>query len=97
MMRAPRRASCRCCAGIWNARVDAQDDEAQLEQIVVAQRERAKTVQGNGGQQRVLLPAPAAYDEKAVRKHVTAEMLAAAGRPHEELGCLAEWTAPGHS
>ena len=51
-------------------------DEAQLEQIVLSQRERAKTVREMALNSVFFFRAPAAYDEKAVRKHVTAEVLA---------------------
>ena len=49
-------------------------DEAQLEQIVLAQRERAKTLREMALNSVFFFRAPAAYDEKAVRKHVTAEV-----------------------
>src|SRR3984893_5382156 len=51
-------------------------DEAQLEQIVVSQRERAKTVREMAVNSVFFFRAPTAYDEKAVRKHVTADVLA---------------------
>ena len=51
-------------------------DEAQLEQIVLSQRERAKTVREMAQNSVFFFRAPATYDEKAVRKHVTAEVLA---------------------
>ena len=54
---AARRASCRCCAGIWSGRACSAMTTAQLEQIVLAQRERAKTVEDMAAQQPVLLPA----------------------------------------
>jgi glutamyl-tRNA synthetase len=38
--------------------------------------------------------APAAYDDKAVRKHVTVEVLALLGEASSELGQLANWSAP---
>src|ERR1700723_2565805 len=50
-------------------------DEAQLEQIVLAQRERAKTVREMAMNSQFFFRAPTAYDEKAVRKHVTAAVL----------------------
>jgi glutamyl-tRNA synthetase len=38
--------------------------------------------------------APAAYDEKAVRKHVSADVLALLGEAARELGQLTDWSAP---
>ncbi|MGB6307895.1 MAG: glutamate--tRNA ligase [Steroidobacteraceae bacterium] len=69
-------------------------DEAQLEQIVVSQRERAKTVREMAVNSVFFFRAPAAYDEKAVRKHVTPDVLALLGEASEELGRLTEWSAP---
>jgi glutamyl-tRNA synthetase len=69
-------------------------DEAQLEQIVLAQRERAKTVREMAANSVFFFRAPAAYDEKAVRKHVTADVLALLGLAYYELGRLTDWSAP---
>jgi glutamyl-tRNA synthetase len=69
-------------------------DEAQLEQIVVSQRERAKTVLEMAANSVFFFRAPAAYDEKAVRKHVTAEVLALLAEAAAALGQLVEWSAP---
>jgi glutamyl-tRNA synthetase len=69
-------------------------DEAQLEQIVLAQRERAKTVREMAVNSVFFFRAPAAYDEKAVRKHVTADVLALLGEAYHELGRLTDWSAP---
>src|ERR1700735_3285628 len=69
-------------------------DEAQLEQIVLAQRERAKTVREMAANSVFFFRAPTAYDEKAVRKHVTADVLALLGEASEELARLTEWSAP---
>src|SRR5271155_4054569 len=55
-------------------------DEAQLEQIVVSQRERAKTVREMAVNSVFFFRAPPAYDEKAVRKHVTGDVLALLGQ-----------------
>ena len=51
------------------------DDEAKLEHIVLAQRERAKTLKEMAANSVFFFKAPAAYDEKAVRKHITPEVL----------------------
>jgi glutamyl-tRNA synthetase len=69
-------------------------DEAQLEQIVLSQRERAKTVREMALNSAFFFRAPMAYDEKAVRKHVTADVLALLAEASNELGELAEWAAP---
>jgi glutamyl-tRNA synthetase len=69
-------------------------DEAQLEQIVLSQRERAKTVREMALNSVFFFRAPAAYDEKAVRKHVTAEAMALLAAASSELAQLSEWSAP---
>ena len=75
------------------AGVEAQD-EAQLEQIVVAQRERAKTLKEMSANSLFFFRPPQAYDEKAVRKNVSPEILPLLATVSEELGALPEWTAP---
>ncbi len=70
------------------------DDAAQLEQIVVAQRERAKTVREMALNSVFFFRAPTAYDEKAVRKHVSAEVLTLLAEASERLGELSDWSAP---
>src|SRR5271168_782777 len=69
-------------------------DEAQLEQIVVSQRERAKTVREMALNSVFFFIAPLAYDEKAVRKHVTAEVLPLLVQAVAGLERLAAWSAP---
>jgi glutamyl-tRNA synthetase len=69
-------------------------DESPLEQIVVSQRERAKTVREMALNSLFFFRAPAAYDEKAVRKHVTADVLPLVGEASSELGRLETWSAP---
>jgi glutamyl-tRNA synthetase len=69
-------------------------NEAQLEQIVLSQRERAKTVREMALNSVFFFRAPAAYDEKAVRKHVTADVLALLAEATKELEQLADWSAP---
>jgi len=69
-------------------------DAAKLEQIVLAQRERAKTVLEMAMNSVFFFRAPGAYDEKAVAKHVSAavpEWLAAVA---EALAGLPSWSAP---
>jgi glutamyl-tRNA synthetase len=69
-------------------------DETMLEQIVLAQRERAKTVREMALSSMFFFKAPAAYDEKAVRKHITPEVPALLAEAAAALGALAEWNAP---
>jgi glutamyl-tRNA synthetase len=69
-------------------------DETELEQIVMTQRERAKTMREMAANSVFFFRAPAAYDEKAVRKHVTADVLALLGEAENELGRLPTWSAP---
>src|SRR6267154_288342 len=54
-------------------------NEAQLAQIVVTQRERAKPVLEMAANSVFFFRAPAVYDEKAVRKNITAEVPALLG------------------
>ncbi len=70
------------------------NDEAQLERIVLSQRERAKTVREMALNSLFFFRAPTGYDEKAVRKHVTAEVLTLLGEVLDQLGRLASWSAP---
>jgi glutamyl-tRNA synthetase len=69
-------------------------DEAQLEQIVISQRERAKTVHEMAVNSVFFFRAPTAYDEKAVRKHVTADVLELLSEAADALAQLADWSAP---
>ena len=70
------------------------DDEAQVEQIALVQRERAKTLKEMAANSVFFFRAPSSYDEKAVRKHVTADILAILGEMAGTLARLADWTAP---
>jgi glutamyl-tRNA synthetase len=70
------------------------EDEAQLEQIVLAQRERAKTLLEMALNSVFFFRPPAAYDEKAVRKHVTAEIPALLAEAVAALARVIDWTAP---
>jgi glutamyl-tRNA synthetase len=94
MMRAP---AARLVAPLrWHLEregVEAHDD-AQLEQIVVVQRERAKTLKEMSANSTFFFRPPESYDEKAVRKHVTPEVTALLAAVSAELSVLPEWTAP---
>jgi glutamyl-tRNA synthetase len=69
------------------------NNDAQLEQIVIVQRERAKTVREMAQNSVFFFQAPATYDEKAVRKHVTAEALTLLSDALQELAQLHDWSA----
>ena len=69
-------------------------NEAQLEQIVLSQRERAKTVHEMAVNSVFFFRAPTTYEEKAVRKHVTADVLTLLAEAANQLGQLKDWSAP---
>ena len=68
-------------------------NDAQLEQIVVVQRERAKTLREMALNSVFFFRAPTTYDEKAVRKHVTPEALTLLSNASQELAQLQDWSA----
>jgi glutamyl-tRNA synthetase len=68
-------------------------DEAQLQEIVIVQRERAKTLKEMALNSLFFFRAPQAYDEKAVRKHITADVLPLIGEVAASLAQLADWSA----
>jgi glutamyl-tRNA synthetase len=68
-------------------------DEAQLQQIVLVQRERTKTVREMAVNSAFFFRPPTAYDEKAVRKHVTPDILPLINLARDELVGLSEWSA----
>jgi glutamyl-tRNA synthetase len=69
-------------------------DESQLEQIVLSQRERAKTVLEMARNSLFFFRPPVAYDEKAVRKHVTADVLKLLAELLPALSRLETWIMP---
>ena len=69
------------------------NNDAQLEQIVIVQRERAKTVREMALNSVFFFQAPSTYDEKAVRKHITAEALTLLSDALRELAQLQDWSA----
>ena len=69
------------------------NNDAQLEQIVMVQRERAKTVREMALNSVFFFQAPTTYDEKAVRKHITAEALTLLSDALQELAQLQDWSA----
>ena len=68
-------------------------NDAQLEQIIVVQRERAKTLREMALNSVFFFRAPTTYDEKAVRKHVTPEALTLLSDTLQELAQLQDWSA----
>ena len=68
-------------------------DEEQLQQIVIVQRERAKTLKEMALNSLFFFRAPQAYDDKAVRKHITADVLPLIGEVAASLAQLADWSA----
>jgi glutamyl-tRNA synthetase len=69
-------------------------DEAKLAHIVLAQRERAKTLKEMAANSVFFFRAPAAYDEKAVRKHITPEVIGLLKEAAAEFEALGTWSAP---
>ena len=93
MMRAPRA---RVAAVLrWHLEREGifADDGPILEQIVLAQRERAKTVKEMAVNSLFFFRPPPAYDEKAVRKHVTPDVLGLLQEVVDGLGRLNDWRA----
>ncbi len=94
MMRAP---AARLIAPLrWHLEqhgIEAHDD-AQLEQIVIVQRERAKTMKEMAANSLFFFRPPESYDEKAVRKHVNGEITSLLATALAELKALEDWTAP---
>jgi glutamyl-tRNA synthetase len=70
-------------------------DAAKLEQIVVAQRERAKTLKEMAVNSLFFFRAPAVYDDKAVRKHLGPDILELFGQAIARFDGLADWSAAG--
>lgn len=69
-------------------------NSARLEQIITAQRERAKTLKEMAANSVFFFKAPVGYDDKAVRKHVTPDILPVLSTTLDALRDLAEWSAP---
>jgi glutamyl-tRNA synthetase len=94
MMRAP---AARLVAPLrWHLEqhgIEAHDD-AQLEQIVIVQRERAKTIKEMAANSLFFFRPPESYDEKAVRKHVNVEITSLLATALAGLKALEDWTAP---
>ena len=68
-------------------------NDEQLESIAAAQRERAKTLKEMAVNSVFFFRAPHSYDEKAVRKHVTADVLPFVRQLQDDLRRSDDWSA----
>jgi glutamyl-tRNA synthetase len=94
MMRAPAASLVPPLRWQLNRGGVSAEDDGQLERIVLAQRERAKTMREMAANSVFFFRAPTSYDEKAVRKHVTPEIPALVAEACGKLGELQSWSAP---
>jgi len=69
------------------------DDEQLLEGVIVAQRERAKTLKEMADNSRFFFTDDIRVDPKAVAKHLTADGLAGLAKVRARLAALEEWSA----
>src|SRR5688572_6626963 len=72
--------------------VSAPDDTV-LEAVILAQRERSKTLKEMAAASRFFFEAPSTYEEKAARKHLTAEAAPLLAQTISTLGALPAWDA----
>jgi len=63
-----------------------------LEAVVLAQRERCKTLREMAERSRYFYEEPPGYEEKAAAKHLTGESAPVLEALHERLAALGEWT-----
>jgi glutamyl-tRNA synthetase len=69
-------------------------DQALLEGIIVAQRERAKTLKEMAQNSRFFFGDEVTLDPKAAEKHLTADARALLGELRTRLAALGDWQAP---
>jgi glutamyl-tRNA synthetase len=69
------------------------DDEVLLEGVIVAQRERAKTLKEMAENSRFFFTDEVPLDPKAVAKHLTPEALGTLGKVRGKLAALGDWSA----
>ncbi len=69
------------------------DDEQLLEGVIVAQRERAKTLKEMAENSRFFFSDDVRLDPKAAAKHLTADGIAGLGKVRARLAALKEWNA----
>jgi len=70
------------------------EDDTQLGKIVLALRERSKTLKEMAANSAFFFKAPLVYDEKAVRKHVTSDVLDVLAELLTSMVRLEIWSAP---
>jgi len=70
------------------------DDEQLLEGVIVAQRERAKTLKEMAANSRFFFTDDIRVDPKAVAKHLTPDGLGGLAKVRARLAALKEWQAP---
>ncbi len=76
-------------------RIGIEDtDDALLEGLIVAQRERAKTFREMAENSRYFFGDTVSVDAKAAAKHLTAETAATLAGARERLASLPQWNAP---
>jgi glutamyl-tRNA synthetase len=69
-------------------------DDGVLEAVILAQRERSKTLKEMAEASRFFFEAPKVYEEKAARKHLTAESASVLEQSKSKLTALADWQPP---
>jgi len=69
------------------------DDDAKLAAVAKSQQERAKTLKEMAQNSVFFFRDPAAYDEKAAKKHLTQDSLTPLQEAAERLAGLTSWTA----
>jgi len=70
------------------------DDDAMLEGLIVAQRERAKTLKEMAQNSRFFFTDAIEMDAKAAAKHLGADSAEGLREVHKRLSALSDWTAP---
>src|SRR3569832_1999167 len=70
------------------------DDQALLEGVIVAQRERAKTMKEMAQNSRFFFTDNLEMDAKAAAKHLGADSVEGLREVHKRRGALSDWTAP---
>jgi glutamyl-tRNA synthetase len=70
------------------------DDDAMLEGLILAQRERSKTLKEMAENSRFFFTDAIEMDPKAAAKHLGADAAEGLREVHKRLGTLPEWTAP---
>ncbi len=66
--------------------------DAVLEAVILAQRERSKTLEEMAEASRFFFEAPAQYEDKAAKKHLTPESATVLERSKSALAALTDWS-----